>query len=231
MKYLPIAILAASAISMSVAAVAISQGAPKAPPAQPAQMAAAADPHAAHRAAAAQPVAAKPKTAKTNVVLSEALLADQTGKTARLSSDFLKNRVVVFDFIFTTCTTICPLSTTLLTATKEKLADVDPNAYVFISVSIDPNTDTPARMAAFAESRGADWTFLTGEKRIVDKVLKDLGSYSTNPADHSAMLVIGDAATGEFIRAFGLPNPDFVAAEVRSRVAARAGHDHNHQGH
>jgi protein SCO1 len=80
-------------------------------------------------------------------------------------------------------------------------------------------------MAHFAGERGADWTFLTGEKRIIDKVLKDLGSYSTNPSDHSAMLVIGDASTGEFIRAFGLPNPDFVAAEVRNRVAA---HHHHH---
>lgn len=232
MKHLPIAIIAASAISMGVAAVAISQSAPKTAQAQQVQAApAAADPHAAHRAAAAQPVAAKPNTARTNVVLSEALLTDQTGRSARLSSDFLKDRVVVFDFIFTTCTTICPLSTTLLTATKEQLKDVDPNAYVFVSVSIDPNTDTPARMAAFADSRGADWTFLTGEKRIVDKVLKDLGSYSTNPSDHAAMLVIGDASTGDFIRAFGLPNPDFVAAEVRSRVAARAGAHHHHQGH
>lgn len=231
MKYLPYAIAIASALTLGVATLAISQAAPPASPAEDAASRAHVDPHAAHKAAAAaaaEPAAAQPKTAKTAVTLSEAMLVDQTGKPGRLTSDFLKNRVVVFDFIFTTCTTICPLSTSLLAATKEKLTDVDAEAFGFVSVSIDPNTDTPERMAAFADSRGADWTFLTGEKRIVDQVLKDLGSYSTNPSDHSAMLVIGDASTGEFIRAFGLPNPDFVASEVRKLVAQRAGHHHHH---
>ena len=231
MKQLPIILIAAAASTAGIAAVAISQTPPAATPApaavEPSSAQPAADPHAAHKAAAAVAPAAQPKTANTNVVLSEASLTDQTGRTARLASDFLKDRVVVFDFIFTTCTTICPVSTTLLAATKEKLAGVDPEKYVFVSVSIDPNTDTPERMAHFAEQRGADWTFLTGPKHTIDKVLKDLGSYSTNPSDHSAMLVIGDASTGEFIRAFGLPNPEFVATEVRNRVDARD-HQHHH---
>lgn len=229
MKHLPLIAAAAAAFTLTLGAAAVGMPAYNvadepfevAPSPEPP------DPHAAHRAAAAEKPVSAPKTARTDVKLTDVKLTDQTGRSARLSSDFLKNRVVVFDFIFTTCTTICPVSTSLLATTKAKLKDLDPNAYAFVSISIDPNTDTPERMAAFAQKRGADWTFLTGERHVVEKVLKDLGSYSTNPADHSAMLVIGDASNGEFVRAFGLPNPDFVAAEVRRLVAARQHHHHH----
>lgn len=183
-----------------------------------------ADPHAAHKAQMKTDAPANVSAA--DVTLEDATLIDQSGTTGGLKSDFIGDRVVVFDFIFTSCTTICPVTTSILAATKSNLSDLDDSQYVFVSISIDPNNDGPAQLAAFADSRGADWTFLTGEKRVVDKVLRDLGSYSTNPEDHSAMTLIGDARTGEFIRSFGLPRPAFVEAEVRKRVTSRM-----HDGH
>lgn len=183
-----------------------------------------ADPHAAHKAQMKSDAPAEVSAAE--VTINDVTLVDQTGRKGLLKSDFIGERVVVFDFIFTTCTTICPVTTSILAATKSNLSDLSDDDYVFVSVSIDPNHDGPAELAQFAEGRGADWTFLTGEKRVVDQVLRDLGSYSTNPEDHSAMTIIGDTRTGEFIRSFGLPRPAFVEAEVRKRVAA-----HNHAAH
>ena len=95
--------------------------------------------------------------------------------------------------------------------------------------SIDANVDTPQRLAAFAGRHRANWTFLTGEKRIMDEALVWLNAYATNPEDHAAMILIGDGATGSFSRIYGLPDPAFVEERVRELLANRADYASLHQ--
>lgn len=156
------------------------------------------------------------------VVFSDAAMQDQTGAERHLRSDVIGSRIVVVDFIFTSCQTICPVTTSLLTEAKGRLKDLDADDLVFISMSVDSAVDTPERLAAFASARKADWTFLTGEKTVMDEALIWLNAYSTNPENHTAMILIGDAATDRFSRIYGMPDPDFVEARVRELIAARA---------
>jgi protein SCO1 len=155
------------------------------------------------------------------VVLSDAPMLDQTGAERQLKSDVIGSRIVVVDFIFTSCQTICPVTTALLSQAKGKLADIPEDDLVFVSLSVDSRVDTPERLAAFAAAHDADWTFLTGEKPVMDEALTWLNAYATNPENHAAMILIGDASAEEFSRIYGMPDPAFVESRVRELVAAR----------
>ncbi|MDP3460595.1 MAG: SCO family protein [Hyphomonas sp.] len=156
------------------------------------------------------------------VVLSDAPMLDQTGAERRLKSDVIGSRIVVVDFIFTSCQTICPVTTALLAQAKDRLADIPADDLVFVSLSVDSRIDTPERLAAFAASKGAYWTFLTGDKPVMDEALTWLNAYATNPENHAAMILIGDASTEKFSRIYGMPDPVFVERRVRDLAAARS---------
>lgn len=159
---------------------------------------------------------------KSLVVLSDKPMLDQDGNVRQLKSDVAGRKIVVVDFIFTSCQTICPVTTALMAESHRRLDDMPAEDLAFVSMSIDSAVDTPGRLKSFAGRHGADWTFLTGEKRVMDEALVWLNAYSTNPEDHAAMILIGDAATGEFSRIYGLPDPAFIEARVRDLAARRA---------
>lgn len=178
----------------------------------------------------AAPVPAPGVEQQALVVLSDAPMLDQTGAQRQLKSDVIGSRIVVVDFIFTSCQTICPVTTALLAQAKGNLTDIPPEELVFVSMSVDSNVDTPERLATFAAAHGADWTFLTGDKPVMDEALTWLNAYATDPSRHAAMILIGDASTEKFTRIYGMPDPAFVEARVRELVAARE-HDtvqHSH---
>ncbi|MFN4025643.1 MAG: SCO family protein [Hyphomonas sp.] len=179
-----------------------------------------------HVHAAAEPSGTEQRSL---VVLSDQPMLDQHGETRRLKSDVAGQKIIVVDFIFTSCQTICPVTTALLAESHRRLADVPAEDLAFVSMSIDANVDTPERLAAFAGRHRANWTFLTGEKRIMDEALVWLNAYATNPEDHAAMILIGDGATGSFSRIYGLPDPVFVEARVRELLANRADYASLHQ--
>lgn len=187
------------------------------------------DMHSAHKAQMDSPAANKVTAA--DVTLPDTVMRDQTGAERHMASDIVGDRIVVVDFIFTSCTTICPVTTALMAKAQERLSDMPADQLAFVSMSIDANTDTPARLASFAARSKADWTFLTGEKRVMDKALAEMDAYSTNPEDHAPMIIIGDASTGEFIRVFGLPDPAMIEARVRTFAAERGDTMPAHHSH
>lgn len=92
-------------------------------------------------------------------------LVDETGATVNL--DAMKGSVVVYDFIFTNCTGICPLMTNNMRAVTE---GIDEDAPVrFVSITVDPARDTPEVLAAYAKRVRNDprWTFLTGDRDTI----------------------------------------------------------------
>lgn len=99
-------------------------------------------------------------------------LIDQRGQTVTLG-DF-QAKLWIVDFIFTTCPDICPMLTQQLAALRKDLPR-DPRLR-FVSISVDPDYDTPERLRAFAELHGAnhpDWYFLTGDANAVKRVVTE----------------------------------------------------------
>lgn len=116
-------------------------------------------------------------------------LIDQRGEPVSLAG--LRGGPVVLDFVFTRCAGPCPILTGLLADVREGL-DADERVRVhFVSISLDPEHDTPERLREYAEARRIDtegWSFLTGPRDEVDAVVRAYGVGSTPAADGSAQL-------------------------------------------
>src|SRR5215831_17160502 len=76
----------------------------------------------------------------------------QDGRTLRFYDDVIKGKIVVIDFIYTSCPDICGLTTARLSQAEEKLGDMVGRDLFFISLTVDPEHDTPDRLKAFAEA-------------------------------------------------------------------------------
>src|SRR5690242_11314507 len=140
--------------------------------------------------------------------IPNAQVLDQNGRQLNFYSDLIKGKTVAINFVFTTCTTICPpLTATFRRVQLEAAArglDVQ-----LISISVDPATDTPERLRDFAAKfkAGPGWTFVTGDKALVDSVLQALGAAVSNKNDHTPMILIGNDTTNYWTRAYGLTSP------------------------
>ena len=140
---------------------------------------------------------------------------DQEGKQIRFYSDLVKGKTVAINFIFTTCTTICPPLTATFRRVQQELAERAPQVSL-ISVSVDPTTDTPARLREFAAKFKAapGWTFVTGNKVEIDSLLKALGVAVADKNDHTPMVLIGNEPSNYWTRAFGLSSPAALVKEI-----------------
>lgn len=92
--------------------------------------------------------------------------------------DFVKGKTVVAGYIFTNCPDICPLTTNNMRLIQERLKKEEVDNVQFVSISFDPDNDTPGVLKKFAEIRNlnlSNWTFLTGDKPDIDKLMKHVG--------------------------------------------------------
>jgi cytochrome oxidase Cu insertion factor (SCO1/SenC/PrrC family) len=135
-------------------------------------------------------------------------LLDQNGRKIHFYTDLVKGRTVVINFIFTTCTTICPPLGATFARVQKELGDKVGRDVRFISISVDPATDTPERLKAWGAKfhAGEGWTFVTGNKPQVDELLRALGASSARREDHSPTVLIGNDAHGNWTRTYGLAN-------------------------
>lgn len=140
--------------------------------------------------------------------LSDVIVQDQNGKTLNFYTDLVKGKVVAVNFVFTTCTAICPSLTATFRKVQQQLAEQKVPAHL-ISISVDPTTDTPERLHEFAAKFKAEpgWTFVTGTASDIDSILKQFGVAVTNKNDHTPMVLIGNDEAGYWTRAYGLSSP------------------------
>ena len=142
-------------------------------------------------------------------------VVDQNGKRLNFYSDLIKGKTVAINFIFTTCTTICPPLTATFRRVQQELATAAPGA-TLISVSVDPTTDTPPRLNDFAAKFKAapGWTFVTGDKTEITSLLSALGAGVSDKNDHTPMILIGNDRTGHWTRAYGLSSPTTLVKAI-----------------
>lgn len=173
----------------------------------------------------ATPENAQPAAARTiELKLVEAKLIDQHGTTLDFKADVVGRKIVVMDFVYTTCTTVCPVLSALLAQVQDKLGSRAGSDVALVSMSVDPVRDTPARLKEHSAryQAGPGWTWLTGQKQVMDGVLKSLGAYTSNFVDHPSLVMVGDGQTGKWTRYYGFPDPDQIVAKVNELDAARA---------
>ena len=152
------------------------------------------------------PPAETPSTAAVRI--PDVAVLDQNGKALNFYTDLVKGKVVAINFVFTTCTTICPPLTATFRRVQQQLAEQNSPAQL-ISISVDPAIDTPERLRDFAAKFKAEpgWAFVTGNTSDINSLLQQLGVAVTNKNDHTPMILIGNDQAGYWTRAYGLSSP------------------------
>jgi protein SCO1/2 len=157
------------------------------------------------------------------LAIPDVALTDQDGRPVHVYSDLIRGRRVAMNFVFTTCTTICPPMGANFERLQGVLGARAGTDVRLISVSIDPRTDTPQRLKEWGAKfhAGPGWTLLTGRPEDVDRLLKALGVFTANRADHSPLVLLGDDRAGRWTRAYGLAAPAKMV-EILDGLAAPA---------
>ena len=144
-------------------------------------------------------------------------LIDQDGRPVRLDSDILKGKVVVITAFFTTCRASCPKLIDTFSKLQVHFEDRLGKDLYLVSLSVDPDTDNPEKLKAYAEQLHAPgWYFLTGEKENVSTALTKLGQRIQAREDHNNIFIIGNEATGLWKKAMGLGPPEEIIRIVES---------------
>jgi len=145
-------------------------------------------------------------------------LVTQDGKTVRFFDDLIKDKVVAINFIFTGCSDSCPVETARLRQVQKILGDRVGKDIFLYSISIDPYNDTPATLKRYAEKFGIGpgWTLLTGEPEAIEQLRRRLGLYiegleNGRSRDHNLSLIIGNQATGRWMKASPFESPYILA--------------------
>lgn len=150
-------------------------------------------------------------------------LVDASGTALRYYPELVEDRVVAVQFIFTSCRMVCPLLGTHFRRVQELVGDAIGAEVQLLSISVDPVTDRPERLAAWAERHraGPGWSQLTGERAQIDTVLKALGAYAADRNDHTSFVLVGDDRSGVWRRLDGMTAPQAIADEIERLLAAR----------
>lgn len=133
-------------------------------------------------------------------------LVDVNGKSIALRDLMNDNSPIILDFIFTTCTTICPVMSATFQQIQEKLG-ADQKAVKLVSISIDPENDTPAKLKAYAEkfTAGPQWTLLTGTLENSLAVQKAFGVFAGEKMNHKPITFLKAKGAGiQWVRIEGL---------------------------
>jgi cytochrome oxidase Cu insertion factor (SCO1/SenC/PrrC family)/cytochrome c2 len=145
-------------------------------------------------------------------------VATHDGRTLRFYEDLIRDKIVVVNFIYTSCSNICPLVTARLSQVKDLLGDRVGRDIFFVSITIDPLTDGPEILKKYAETynAGPGWTFITGQPENIDRILFKLGQRSKVKAEHRNDVIIGNDRTGTWGRDSAFSDLNVLADTIQS---------------
>lgn len=148
-------------------------------------------------------------------------LVDQHGAKVRFYSDLLAGKVVVINSFFATCSGSCPVMSAAFRKIQAALGDRVGRDVHLVSITVDPETDTPEQLRKFAKSAsaGPGWHLVTGSKENVTQALRKLGLYTETRETHTSIVLIGNEPKGVWKKAFGLADADEIVRLVREVAA------------
>lgn len=165
----------------------------------------------------AQVVESKLPSGPTKVSIPDATVLDQNGRKLRFYTDLVKDKTIAINFIFTTCTTICPPMTANFARVQKTMMAHGQKDFYLISVSVDPENDTPAKLKAYAEMFQAKpgWTFVTGTRAELQPIWQAFSVYAGGAKqDHAPTVVIGNDALHSWTYASGLTSANKLVAVI-----------------
>jgi len=172
------------------------------------------DPRAEHHHAAA--VSADVVRTTINYSVPPITLVRDDGKRVRLADELNDGRPVVLNFIYTTCSGICPLASHTFSQLQRKLG-ADRDRVHLVSISIDPEEDTPARLREYAQRYGAgpSWQHYTGTVAASVAAQRAFEVYRGDKMGHTPVTLVRTAPGTPWVRFDGFATPDVLLQELR----------------
>jgi protein SCO1/2 len=176
-----------------------------------------ADPHAHHRHMMDQK---SYKRSTHTYDIPELVLVDKDNNKVSLNEALATDEPVMLNFIFTTCTTICPMLSATFAQVQRELGD-EADHVRMISITIDPEYDTPERLRVYAErfKAGPQWQFYTGTVDDIVAIQKAFDAYRGSKANHEPLTFLHVDADPQWVRVNGLASASDVVKEYRRLLA------------
>lgn len=135
----------------------------------------------------------------------EVILLNQNSEEVNLRELLDSDKPLILDFIYGTCTTICPVLSAGFAHFQSKLGE-NSESVQMLSISIDPDNDTPDIMNAYLKRYGAKpgWDILTGQRDRVIHVLQEFDAYVSNKMDHYPLIIMRAPGSDKWVRIYGL---------------------------
>jgi len=148
-------------------------------------------------------------------------LIDQDGRSVRLAEFLDADRPVFVNFIFATCTTVCPVLSAGFSKFQSSIEDPAARPRL-ASITIDPEHDTPQVLHAYAQRFSASdgWAFLTGSREDISAVMRAFDVYVSNKMDHKPITFERAPGAHEWSRIEGFMS----VADYQREYAALASH-------
>jgi protein SCO1/2 len=147
----------------------------------------------------------------------------QDGKTLRFYDDVIKDKIVVVSFLYVSCRDVCPLAAARLAQLQDRLGDRLGRDIFLVSITVDPENDTPAQLKRYAETFGAKpgWLFLTGDPDDIKLIRHRLGERSRFLGEHRNDLMLGNGATGEWQRDSAMGDLERLVMSIEAMTPGR----------
>ncbi len=163
-------------------------------------------------------LAADLKRSVVQVEVPATRLVRQDGVSTSASAEWSAGTPTVLAFIYTSCTTVCPLTSHILSQLQTKLG-ADLARVRLVSVSIDPEYDTPARLRAYSQRFEASpqWQYYTGSLANSVAVQKAFKAYQGDKMNHLPLIFVNGGKSKSWVRLEGFPTADQVLKELNEQ--------------
>lgn len=145
----------------------------------------------------------------------------QDGRRVAFDQALDDGRPVMLNFVYTSCTAICPVTAQVFAEVRERLGK-DRDAVHVVSVSIDPEYDTPQRMGDYARrfQGGGSWSFFTGTLADSVAIQRSFGAYQGDKMNHVPVTFVRAAPGQPWVRLDGFASPKVLVELLRPMLAA-----------
>jgi protein SCO1 len=149
-------------------------------------------------------------------------LVRDDGKAVHLGRELEDGRPVVLSFIYTSCTTVCPMLSATLAQLQRRLGPARDRVHL-MSISIDPEFDTPARLHEYALKLGAgpEWQHYGGTLEASLAAQRAFGVYRGDKMNHAPVTLVRTAPGAGWVRLDGFATADELLAELPAAIASR----------
>ncbi|SMF60898.1 protein SCO1/2 [Xaviernesmea oryzae] len=150
--------------------------------------------------------------------LAKVTLTDQNGHERPYPWGVAEKGLLVMTFGYTTCESLCPLGNAVMAQLEAHLGSETPSKVRLVSVTIDPETDTPDVLRETSADFGAsdDWFWLTGDRETINRLLRSAAIKTGDPELHDPVFLVGDPRSGRFYRSQSMPTADELMKIIRS---------------